>query len=136
MRQLARQALTVFMLVIALSVASVNGYASALAACPMHEHGGSVHTHAAQADVASDDTTANGHAPSTDTAGHPGDDPASGDSPCKHVQLHSCATFAVTAGDCELAILDHARTTVPVGEAHVLLGQISSPLFRPPRALA
>ncbi|WP_291152840.1 hypothetical protein [Hyphomicrobium sp.] len=133
------------MLVVALSVAGVNGYASALASCPMHEHGGAVHAHDANAndgasthadhasqDVASTDCADAG----ADTAGHSGDEPASGDGPCKHAHLHSCATFAVAAGDCGLSISAHARITVPVGEAHIPLGQLSSPLFRPPRDLA
>lgn len=150
MRQLARQILHVFMLVVALSVAGVNGYASALASCPMHEHGGAVHAHDANAndgasthadhashdvpgqDVAGTDCADAG----ADAAGHSGDEPASGDAPCKHAHLHSCATFAVAAGDCGLSISAHARITVPVGEAHIPLGQLSSPLFRPPRDLA
>jgi hypothetical protein len=148
MRHLARQALNVLMLVIAFSVSGMNGYASALAACPMHEHG-AAHVHATD----SQNEIGNGAAPSvhdhgaeiavqhvhagSDAATPDGDQPASGDGPCTHVHLHCCATFAVAAADYGLMIAVHDRAAaVPVGEAHVLLGQISSPLFRPPRASA
>lgn len=148
MRQLARQALNLLMLVVAVSVAGLNGYASALAACPMHEHGGAAHVHVAPDQVAIDhDAAASAHEhgselpvlhshAAADAATPDGDQPASGDGPCTHVHLHCCATFAVTATDCGLTMAVHDRTAVPVGEAHILLGQISSPLFRPPRASA
>jgi hypothetical protein len=147
MRHLARQVLNVLLLVIALSVSGMNGYASALAACPMHEHGGA-HVHATDSQNEFGDsagTSVHDHGveiavehadASFDAAAPDGDQPASGDGPCTHIHLHCCATVALTAADYGLAMAAHDSSAVPVGEAHILLGQLSSPLFRPPCASA
>lgn len=131
MRLLARQILRLAVVAVALSAASLNGYASVLAAFDTHAHGHhGTHSHPAH-DQGHD------HGDGLD-AGHAmqDEDPVSGDQPCKHVHMHCCSSVAVTIADFDLTDADYARIVVPVADSHLPPGQLASPLFRPPRAVA
>lgn len=141
MRQLARQVLNVFMMVVAISVAGLNGYASALAACPMHDHGSGTHDHQAAswtADASHDGDAqhGDGHGAGDVAIGDDGPSAPPGEGSCNHVHLHCCATFAVEPAECGLKVAADTRASVPFADAHIPLGQLSSPLFRPPCAVA
>lgn len=132
MRQLARQILRLAVVAVALSAASLNGYASVLAAFDTHAHGAhAVHSHPAQnQDHDHEYGLDAGHAAMQD------EDPASGDQPCKHVHMHCCSTVAVAATGYNLVVTDYASAIAPIADSHLPPGQLASPLFRPPRALA
>ncbi len=127
MRLLARQILRLVVVAVALSAASLNGYASVLAAFDTHAHGHhGTHSHPAQ-----------DHEHGLD-AGHAmqDEDPASSDQPCKHVHLHCCCSSVVmAAADVGFTIAAFTHVTVPVANSHVPPGQLASPLYRPPRAV-
>lgn len=140
MRPWARQALEVVVLVVALCVAGLNGYASALA-CHAHVLSDGIHTHGGDDSDAGASSDAHHHhaamEPSDADAGsQAADGPPPSDQPCKHVHVHCCATVAVPAGDCGLAEPPYARPHVAIADAHVPAGQLASPLFRPPRLSA
>ena len=127
MRPLARQILRLAVVAVALGAASLNGYASVLAAFDTHAHGAhGTHSH-----------PAHDHEQGLDTGSAMQDEgPASNDQPCQHVHMHCCSSVAVAATGYNLTIADYARVVVPVADSHIPPGQLASPLFRPPRAVA
>ncbi len=117
------------MVAVALSASSLNGYAAVLAAFDTHAHGHhGVHSHPVHDH---DDE----HGLGVDHAMQD-EDPASSDQSCKHVHMHCCTSVAVAAADYALTDTAYARAVVPIADSHLPPGQISSPLFRPPRAVA
>jgi hypothetical protein len=127
MRHLARRILRVFMVAVALSASSLNGYAAVLAAFDVHAHGHhGMHSHP------SHDHDAGLHA--DHAIGD--EDPASSDQPCKHLHMHCCSSVAVAAADYALTETAYTRAVVPIANSHIPHGQIASRLYRPPRAVA
>lgn len=133
MRLLARQILRFAVVAVALSAASLSGYASVLSAFDTHAHGPhGVHSHPAHDQDHGDDQGLDvGHATQTDDSDAP-------DQPCKHVHMHCCSTVATAAAttDDGLIVAVYPRVFVPIAQSHIPPGQIASPLFRPPRAFA
>lgn len=131
MRHAVRHLLNLLILAVAFGAAGANGYASALAC---HDHAAGGHTHAAAPDGHGDhgESGAFDVSDATDTS----DTPSSSDRPCTHAHVHCCASFAVAASDCTLALTDHVRATPPIALAHIPAGQLATPLFRPPRLAA
>lgn len=149
----ARPLLHVLMLVVAFSVAGLNGYASALAC-----HAGASHaldtsrthgphgsaSHDAGVSAERDAALSHAHAnPDGHVGAHgmnvpdaDGDAPCKGDPGCKHVHVHCCATFAMAPAECGLVMASYARSRAPIADAHIPAGQLASPLFRPPRHTA
>lgn len=126
------------MVAVVLGVSGLNGYASVLAAFDVHEHGHHApHSHAPQSHASHDhdglDTQ--GLSAALDQGQHE-DEPASTDQPCAHVHVHCCGSFAVAAQDCTLTGSVVQRAVVPVAQSHIPPGELASPLFRPPRAIA
>jgi hypothetical protein len=135
MRQLARQFLRLFMVAVAISASSLNGYAATLAAFDVHTHGGhGFHDHAVGHSHDHDD-----HGDALDVADAAQDqDPASDGTGskgnlCTGMHVHCCCPYAVPTADITLK-LAHERASVPVVVSHIPHGQLASPLFRPPRA--
>lgn len=128
MRQLARQFLRVVMVAVAVSASSLNGYAAVLAAFDTHAHGShGMHEH-----------PSHDHEPGlhSDHGAHD-EDPASSDQPCKHMHMHCCSSVAVATADAGLSdTAAYARAAVSIANSHIPPGQLASPLFRPPRAVA
>ena len=131
MRQSARQILRLFMVAVLLSAGGLNAHAAAMAAFDAHEHGHhGLHDHAADHQ--------HGAGLDADPCGSQGcdDEPASTGKPCAHLHGHCCTAYAVPAADCILKLAHDARAAVPAAVSHIPHGQLSSPLFRPPRAIA
>ncbi|MBN8912387.1 MAG: hypothetical protein J0H65_10095 [Rhizobiales bacterium] len=131
MRLLARQILRLAVVAVALGAASLNGYASVLAAFDTHAHG----AHDTHSHPALDQDHDHEHGLDAGHAMHD-EDPASSDQPCQHVHMHCCSSVAVAATGYNLAVADYARAIVPIADSHLPPGQLASPLFRPPRAVA
>jgi hypothetical protein len=140
MRRLARQFLRLFMVAVAISASSLNGYSATLAAFDVHAHGGhglhdhGVHSHAADHDHDHGDAldvaaAAAAQAPCCD------DDPAAKGNLCTGMHAHCCCAYAVPTADLALK-LGHERAPVAVAVSHIPHGQLAAPLFRPPRAIA
>lgn len=141
MRQLARQFLHVFMVAVAISASSLSGYAATLAAFDVHAHGGhGLHDHGSQ-DHAAGHSYDHDHGDALDVADAaqdkaPGsDDTTSKGNLCTGMHVHCCCPYAVPAADITLK-LAHERASVPTVASHIPHGQLASPLFRPPRAVA
>ncbi|MCC7251875.1 hypothetical protein [Hyphomicrobium sp.] len=131
MRRLARQVLHLLMVAVLLSAGSLNGYAAVLEAFHVHDHGGhGLHDHAAD-----HEHTGNVLDVADATHDQDKDDPAAKGNLCAGVHVHCCCTYAVPAADLTLK-LPHERTSVPAAASHIPHGQLASPLFRPPRAIA
>jgi len=126
------------MVAVVLGVSGLNGYAWVLAAFDVHEHGHHApHSHAPQSPAAHDHDGLD--AESLYTAldqGQNEDDPASADHICAHVHAHCCGSFAVAAQDYALSVNVVTPSVVPVARSHIPPGELASPLFRPPRAIA
>jgi hypothetical protein len=52
------------------------------------------------------------------------------------MHVHCCGSFAVPAAECGLKLAALTRVPVLIADSLVPLGQLASPLFRPPRATA
>lgn len=121
------------MVAVVLAAGSLNGYAGALETFDVHEHGGlglydhGTHDHAADHDHDEDLDTAD--------AAHNDGDPASNCGLCTHTHAHCCCTYAVPATDLVLK-LGNERASVLAAASHIPPGQLATPLFRPPRAIA
>jgi tryptophanyl-tRNA synthetase len=139
MRHLARHFLHVLLVAAAIGVSGANAYAGVLAAFDVHAHGAhGVHSHPSHDDHGHNHGHGGGqedHAALDHDSN--GRNPASTDSqPCTHVHVHCCSSFAVQAADITLTVGIHVRTIVPVADSHIPHGELASPLFRPPRAIA
>lgn len=133
MRLLARQFLRLLFVAAALGVSGVNGYAAVLSAFDIHAHGHhGAHSHPSHDEHGVD--LNEGHA-AVDQAQQDGDS-SSTDQPCGHVHVHCCSSVAVATGGWTLALAVYTRAIAPIARSHVPPGQIASPLFRPPRAVA
>ncbi len=133
MRHLARQFLRFFLVAVAVSASGLNGYAAVMAAFDTHVHGPhALHEHPAY------DHGVTAHADHTAPDGQLTLSCAAAcdeqSSPCEHMHAHACSSVAVTANECVVKFAHYARETVPVANSHLPHGQLSSPLFRPPRA--
>lgn len=130
MRQLARQLLNVLMVAVLLAAGGVSAYAAGLSAFEAHEHGvHEAHDHGLHQHADSDTSAMAG------AAGHDDADPASQCSLCAQIHVHSCCSYAVPAADLALK-LSPERMSVPVAASHIPAGQLASPLYRPPCAIA
>ncbi len=142
MRQLASQVLRFLIVAVALGASSMNGYASVMAAFDTHTHGPhGAHSHPSHDHGQDHQTVQAGHGAhdqdQDNTCGPLGcEEPASNDQPCTHLHMHCCTTFAVQAGECGLRLAAYVPAAVPVAVSLIPHGQLSSPLFRPPRAAA
>jgi hypothetical protein len=137
MRHLVRQFLRFIVVAAAIGISGVNAYAGVLAAFDTHAHGvHGVHSHPSHDDHGHDH--GDGHQDHAALDQDPNDrNPASNDNqPCTHVHVHCCSSFAVQAVDITLIVGTDARTIVPVADSHIPHGELASPLFRPPRAIA
>lgn len=138
MRHLARQTLNVLMVAVLLAAGGLNGYGAALAAFDKHEHGvHGLHDHAPHSHAGDHD-----HGDTSDVANlnvadatPSGGDPAADCGLCSHVHVHSCCVYAVPAADLGLK-LGLTRSAAPVAISHIPPGQLTTPLFRPPRVTA
>jgi hypothetical protein len=129
MRLLARQILRFVVVAVALGTASLSGYASVLTAFDTHAHG----HHGTHSHPAHDQD----HERSFDAGQAMQDeDPASDDQPCKHVHMHCCSSVAMAVADVDFTVATFAHVTAPVADSLLPLGQLSAPLYRPPRAFA
>jgi hypothetical protein len=138
MRHLARQFLCLLVVAVAMGASAMNGYAAVLSAFDIHAHGHhGVHSHPSHDDHGVDDHGIDVHVDHADLDQDQQDsDPASTEQPCAHAHVHCCSSVAVPAGDCSLKLVVDTRETVLVADSHVPHGQLASPLFRPPRAVA
>lgn len=148
-----RQFLRFFMVAVALCASSLNGYSAVLEAFESHTHGPmGAHVHHAHDGDHAHDGVSDGVSVDADHAGHdhaahpgqacdeagcdePQDEPKSA-SHCAYMHTHCCASFAVPAGDCTLKLGTPVRAIVPERASLIPPGQLASPLFRPPRAIA
>lgn len=119
------------MVAVVLAAGSLNGYAGALAAFDVHEHGShGLHDHMAGHD--------HGDASDLADAAHDQDRCCDGDPAaklCTQMHVHCCCAYAVPAADLVLKLADE-HATVAAAVSHMPHGQLASPLFRPPRAIA
>jgi hypothetical protein len=133
MRHLARQFLRLFLVVAAIGVSGVNGYAAVLSAFDIHAHG----HHGAHSHPSHDEHGVDLHEDhaAIDQAQQDGDS-SSTDQPCGHVHVHCCSSVAVATGEWTLALAVYTRAIAPIARSHLPPGQLASPLFRPPRVIA
>lgn len=136
MRLSARQLLRFFMIVVAIGASSLNGYAAVLAAFDTHAHGHhGVHSHPAH-DV-DQHANAPGESQVLDVADSHDDGSEPDGQACKHVHAHCCcASVVVPANVSTLAAFGYVRSSVPIADSAIPHGQLASPLYRPPRAIA
>lgn len=128
----ARHILRVALVAVALCASSLSGYMGVLAAFDLHAHGPhGVHTHAS---VHQHDGDVPVVQSVHDEDRSNSDEPGSIDHVCVHMHVHCCGSFAVPAADCGLKITVQARSAVPAAHVAIPLGQLTSPLLRPPRA--
>lgn len=123
------------MVAVVLAAGSLNGYAAALASFDQHEHGmHGLHDHGAHAHAGHHD---DGDASSdvADATQKGGEDPYASCGMCQHVHVHTCCAYGVPPADVTLK-LTHERVSIPVAGSHIPPGQLATPLFRPPRAIA
>lgn len=129
MRHLARQVLNALMIAVLLAAGGVSAYAAGLAPFEADEHGvHAAHDHGLH-------HHADGDASAMVGAAEHDDDPASQCSLCAQIHVHSCCSYAVPAADLALK-LSPERMSVPVATSHIPAGQLASPLYRPPCAIA
>jgi hypothetical protein len=133
-----RQVLGFLMVAVALCASSLHGYSTVLEAFGTHAHG-SVGAHAHHAEGMSFQVShvAHDHGLTQDLAGPC--EGASCEEPntanhCAYMHTHCCISLAIPAGDCILKLSYQSRTVEPERAAHLPLGELSNPLFRPPRA--
>lgn len=135
MRHLARQFLHFLVVAAAIGISGANAYAGVLAAFDTHAHGAhGMHAHPSHDDRGHDHGDEDHAAVGQDSNDR---SPASNDHlPCAHVHAHCCSSFAVQAVAITLTVRTDARAVVPIADSHVPHGELASPLFRPPRAIA
>jgi hypothetical protein len=133
----ARHLIGIFMVAVALCASSLHGYSAVLEAFESHTHGptGSHAHHAGGASLEASHQAAHDHdqdrADACEGAGC--EEPKSA-SHCAYMHTHCCTTLAVQAGDCSLKLSYQPAAVEPERASLLPLGQLSNPLFRPPRA--
>lgn len=143
-----RQFLRIFMVAVAVCANGLGGYSAVLEAFESHAHGPvGAHAHHAHTGL-QDGVESTSLEASHGTQDHEQDrvaaacdgvgceEPKSAGHSCAYMHTHCCTTLAVQAGDCSLKLSHQALAVEPEREAHRPLGQLSTPLFRPPRASA
>lgn len=136
-----RQFLRFFMVAVALCASSLSGYSAVLEAFETHTHGlMGAHVHHANDGVSVTAADHAGHDHADQTAdsceGVSCEEPAKSASHCAYMHTHCCASLAVPAGDCGFKLGFVPGSIQPERASHLPLGQLATPLFRPPRASA
>lgn len=133
MHRSVRHILRIALVAVAICASSLSGYMGVLAAFDVHSHGPhGAHTHASVHQHDADVSVAQAaHAEDRSSS----DESGSANHVCAHMHVQCCGSFAVPAADCGLKVTIQARATGPAPHVAIPLGQLTSPLFRPPRAV-
>ncbi len=128
----ARHILRVALVAVAICASSLSGYMGVLAAFDVHSHG----HHGAHSHLPAHQHDADTFVAQPDDERSNADESGSVNHVCAHMHVHCCGSFAVPTADCGLKVTVQVEAAAPAIRVAIPLGQLTSPLFRPPRAAA